>query len=232
LISGGTSTSTTSSGTSTATTPVADYVYTGGDDVIVTYTPGEKIALGTAPTGGTFADGNFVLSAADGNLVVTDALNTVIEFTDGNGNDYIKAYSGTAPSVIDGRNTSGFELIAGSDAGSDLIFAGADGSSMWGGLGTTSDTLIGGAGTDIFAAGKYQGADLIGNAETKDIINVTDATLSDIVATAEQNGVIAVTFNNGNVIAEQSGQVLSAAFQLADGSKWRYNHAAKAWQSA
>ncbi len=234
IISGGTSTATTTpSGTSTATTtPAADYVYTGGDDIIVTYEAGEKIALGTPPTSGTFVDGSLVLSAADGNLVVYDVLNTVVEFTDGNGNDYIKAYAGTNPGVIDGRNTSGFELIAGSDAGADLIFAGANGSSMWGGFGSGADTLIGGAGSDVFAAGKYQGADLIGNAETKDIINVTDATLSDIVATAEQNGVIAVTFNNGNVIAEQSAEVLSAAFMLADGSKWRYNHATKGWQSA
>ncbi len=226
--------STTSSGSSTSTataTPAAAYVYTGGDQVITNYTAGAKIALGTYPTGGAFVDGNFVLSSASGNLVVQNATDKVVDFTDGAGNDFIKAYAATNAGVIDGRGLGGFELINGS-AGNDWIYAGDGGSQLWGGSGAASDMLTGGAGTDIFVAGKYQGADVINNAETKDIINISDATLSDIIATAENNGLVAVTFNNGNAVAVQSSEALSAAFQLADGSAWRYNHATKGWQSA
>lgn len=226
------STAATTDTVTTSTTNDAEYVYTGGNQVISNYTSGESIILGVYPTGATFADGNFYLGTDSGTLVIQNAANKIIEFEDANENDIAKAYKATTAGLIDGRSYDGFEVIEGSNTGADLIFAGSDGSSLYGGAGSVSDTLIGGAGTDIFVSGKYQGTDVIGNAETKDIINIFDATLSDIVATNAQNGIVAVSFNNGNVIAVSSAQSLSAAFMLADGSAWRYNHATGGWQSA
>ena len=226
------STDTVSATATNNTVPAADYVYTGGNQAITDYTSGESILLSATPTDATFADGNFYLGTDSGTLVIENAANKIIDLEDANGDDIAKAYKATTAGVIDGRSYDGFEVIEGSDAGADLIFAGSDGSSLYGGSGSASDSLIGGAGTDIFVSGKYQGYDVIGNAETKDIINIFDATLSDIVATNEQNGIIAVSFNNGNVIAVSSAQSLSAAFMLADGSAWRFNHATKGWQSA
>lgn len=199
--------------------------------MITNYTPGEKIALGTPPTSGTFVDGNFVLTSASGSLVVENATNKVVDFTDANGNDYIKAYAATNAGTIDGRGLAGFELIQGS-TGNDFIYAGDGGSQLWGGSGTASDLLTGGSGSDVFVGGRTQGADIFSNAETKDEVHLNDASLSDIVATAEQNGLIAISFNNGNSVAIQSSEALSAAVILSDGSKYRYNHATKNWQSA
>ena len=223
---------TTDTVAATTTTNSASYVYNSGDMVISDYTSGAVIALGATPTDAAFANGNFYLSTDSGTFVIQNAANKIIVFEDKSGDDIAKAYKATTAGVIDGRSYDGFEVIEGSDAGADLIFAGSDGSSLYGGSGSASDSLIGGAGTDIFVSGKYQGMDIIGNAETKDIINIGDATLSDITATNVQDGLIAVSFNNGNVIAVSSSQSLSAAFMLADGSAWRYNHATGGWQSA
>ncbi len=223
---------TTNTVAATTTTNSASYVYNSGDMVISDYTSGAVITLGATPTDAAFANGSFFLSTDSGTFVIQNAANKIIVFEDKSGDDIAKAYKATTAGVIDGRSYDGFEVIEGSDAGADLIFAGSDGSSLYGGSGSASDSLIGGAGTDIFVSGKYQGMDIIGNAETKDIINIGDATLSDITATNVQNGLIAVSFNNGNVIAVSSSQSLSAAFMLADGSAWRYNHATGGWQSA
>ena len=164
-------------------------------------------------------------------MVVENAMNKVVEFTDANSNDYIKAYAATNAGTIDGRGLSGFELIQGS-TGNDFIYAGDSGSQLWGGTGTASDLLVGGSGSDVFIGGKNQGADVFSNAETKDEVHLNDASLSDIIATAEQNGLIAISFNNGNSVAVRSTEALSAAVILADGSKYRFNHATRNWQTA
>ena len=207
------------------------FTYKGGNETITDYQAGEKIALTTNPTSGTFVDGDLVLGTASGNLVVENVTDKVVEFTDANGNDYIKAYSASNAGTIDGRGIAGFDLIQGS-TGNDFIYAGDYGSQLWGGSGTASDWLEGGFGSDVFIAGRYQGADIISNAETKDEVHLNDATLSDIVGTSEQNGLIAISFNSGNSIAIQSTEALSAAVILADGSKYRYNHATRNWQTA
>ena len=219
-------------GTSEATATTGSYIYTGEDQVISNYQSGEKIALGTMPTGYIFSDGNFALGSDTGTLLIQDAYNKRIDLTDAEGNDVAQAYAGTNPGVIDGRGLSGFEYIVGSDAGTDIIYAGDGDSRMWGGAGNGADILVGGAGADMFIGGKYQGADTFMNASSSDVVFLNDATLSDIVATGENNGTIAIAFNTGNVVAIQSSEALSAAVVLADGSAWRYNHANKSWQSA
>ena len=163
--------------------------------------------------------------------MIQNAADKVIDLSDSAGNSFLKAYAATTAGVIDGRGLTGFEIINGS-AGSDAIFAGDDGSQMWGGADFVQDIMIGGGGTDIFIGGRTQGADVILNASSADIVHLNDASLSDIVATAEDNGAIAVAFNTGNVVGVQSSEALSATFMLADGSAYRYNHATHNWQSA
>lgn len=226
------STSTVSSGSATTSTVSANYyTYAGGNQVISNYA-GEQIMLGTAPTGAFFGGGNFALTSATGTLLIQNANDKLISFTDGAGNPYAKAYAATNPGVIDGRGLTGYEVITGSDLGGDVIYAGDGGSQLWGGNGNGADVLTGGGGADIFVGGRTQGSDIFFNASSADVVNLNDATLSDIVAAAESDGTIILAFNTGYVIAVQSSEALSSAFMLADGSAYRFNHATKAWQTA
>lgn len=226
------STSTVSSGSATTSTVSANYyTYAGGNQVISNYA-GEQIMLGTAPTGAFFGGGNFALTSATGTLLIQNANDKLISFTDGAGNPYAKAYAATNPGVIDGRGLTGYEVITGSDLGGDVIYAGDGGSQLWGGNGNGADVLTGGGGADIFIGGKTQGSDVFFNASSADVVNLNDATLSDIVAAAESDGTIILAFNTGNVIAVQSSEALSSAFMLADGSAYRFNHATQSWQTA
>ena len=217
----------------TTSTPIvsSSYVYAGGDQIISNYA-NEPIVLGTPATGAFFGGGNFALTSPTGTLLIQNANDKIISFTDNAGNPYAKAYAATNPGVIDGRGLAGYEVITGSDFGNDFIYAGDGGSQLWGGGGFGQDILTGGGGADIFIGGKNQGADIFMNASSADTVNLNDATLSDIVAANEVNGAIALAFNNGNAVAVQSSELLSANFTLADGSAYRYNHAAKVWQNA
>ncbi len=230
--SGSSSSSTTSSGSNATVAPAVDYVYTGGDQIISNYASEQKIMLGTLPTGYVFGGGNFALTSDSGTLLIQDANDKVIDLRDGANNPFAKAYAATTAGVIDGRNIAGFEVIAGSDAGADYIFAGDGGSSLWGGSGAYADTLVGGAGLDIFVGGKNAGNDIFVDAAPTDLVQLSDVTLSDVIASAEVGNAVAVAFNTGNVVMVGSTDTVSAAFALADGNAYRYNHASKAWQNA
>ncbi len=209
-----------------------DYIYTGYNQVISDYASDKKIFFCTTYTGAFYdGNGNFFAGSTTGALVVQNAADKVIDLKDAAGNDFVKAYSATTAGVIDGRGLAGFELINGS-AGADAIYAGDGGSQLWGGADTVSDAMMGGGGTDIFIGGRTQGADFFLNASSADIVHLNDSALSDIVATAEENGTIGIAFNTGNVVAIQSSEALSATVMLTDGSAYKYNHANKSWQSA
>ena len=227
---GGSSTSTTTGGGSSSTTN--QFVYTGGDKTISNYA-GQPITLGTDYTGSTFDDsGNFYVSSSTGALVIQNAADKIVDLRDGAGKAFIKAFNASTAGVIDGRGLAGYEIINGATAGSNVIFASDGGSQLWGGSGSDADALVGGNGADIFNGGRFQGADNIFNASSADVVNLTDATLSDIVATVGNNNGVAIGFNTGNVVNIQSTEALSAAINLADGSSWRYNHVTKGWQTA
>ena len=207
-------------------------IYSGGNQIISDYQSGEKIIFNEIYTGSFYdGTGNFFVGSSTGALVIQNSADKVIDLSDAAGNSFVKAYSATTAGIIDGRGLTGFEIINGS-SGSDAIFAGDGGSQLWGGLDVSADVLIGGNGTDIVVGGRTQGADVILNASSDDIVYLDDATLSDIIATEENNGAIAVAFNTGNVVGVQSSELLSATFMLADGSAYRYNHATRNWQSA
>ena len=59
--------------------------------------------LGTLPTGYAFGGDNFALTTETSTLLIRDAKDKVIEFTDGAGNDFLKAYAATNAGLIDGR---------------------------------------------------------------------------------------------------------------------------------
>ena len=219
--------------TSTATTPsyTANYVYTGGYQSIYNYT-GAPIILGAFPTGLNFIDDDFHFYSATGELYINDVDGMIIDFRDGWGNPFIKAYAADNPGFIDGRNFSGFQYLVGSDDGSNTIIAGNDGSNLWGNRGWATDVLIGGTNGDTFFTGKSEGNDAIQNAAAADSVNLYDVSLSDITFTDESNGTLGIAFNTGSVITIQSTDFISARINLADGNSYRFNHQTKSWQGA
>ena len=124
-----------------------------------------------------------------GELYIEDVKNIIIDFRDGNGNAFAKAYKATCSGTINGRGLSGFEYIVGSDYGGDVIYAGDGGSNLWGG-----------AAIDVFITGKSQGSEIINNASIADVVWLRDVNFSDIIYTASSNGVIGIAFNTGNLL--------------------------------
>ena len=120
-------------------------------------------------------------------------------------------------------------VFIGGNEVSNIITAGNGNSSLWGGTGGT-DTLTGGNGQDIFFFGKNDGADVINNASSSDVVNLYDVSLSDIVAANVEGNVVSATFNTGATLQINSAENLSPTFQLAD-SSWKYNHSSGNWQS-
>lgn len=211
----------------------SDKTYTGGLQTIWNYLTGEKIYFGTDWTSAFFDDlGNFLIGSDLGVLTVQNAFDKIIDVSNFAGQTLLLAYKAFLPSVLDGRGLSSFEIIVGSNFGADVIFAGDKGSQLWGGADLSADILVGGDGADIFIGGRFQGTDTFLNASGADAVNFSDASLSDIVATAEIDGTIAISFNTGNVVTLQSSDTFSAAISLSDGSTWRFNHSTKTWQTA
>ena len=213
---------------------LSGYTYNGGDQVISNYN-GQPITLNITENfspGVSLNGDNFILKLPTGTLTVQNVTDKVVDFRDYSGGEFLKAYQASSAGVVDGRGINAAEVIFGAANGSDVIFAGDGGSALWGGSGNSADAIAGGNGSDIFIGGRYQGADVFYNASSADVVNLTDATLSDIVAAVEVNGNIAIGFNTGNIITIQSTELLSAAVNLADGSSWRFNHVTKGWQSA
>lgn len=206
-----------------------NYVYTGGDQVISDYA-GQPICLDTTPMNAFFGGGNFALISETGTLLIQNANDKIISFTDSEGEPYAKAYAATNPGVIDGRGLAEYEVITGSDLGGDVIFAGDGGSQLWGGNGFVADILTGGDGSDIFVSGKSEGNDSIINASSDDTVYLRDATLSDIVLTASDGYSVGIMFSTGNVLTVSGTSEYSAEFMLADGTEFKYNYVSRQWQ--
>ena len=223
-------TSTPITSTPTTYTPT-NYVYTGGNRSIYDYA-GEQIILSMLPTGLNFIGNDFYFYAGEDELAIMDVKEKVIDFRDGYGGEFAKAYATDNAGNIDARNVAGFQYIVGAENGSNIILAGNDGSNLWGNTGNATDILYGGAGYDTFFAGKGDGDDAVQNASAADNVNLYNVTLSDIVLADESNGVIGLAFNTGNVITIQSTDYISAKINLADGKSYRFNHATKSWLSA
>ena len=138
---------------------------------------------------------------------------------------------GQAFSGINNINATGNgkNILAGNGENNSIV-SGSGTSSLWGGAG--NDTLVGGSGAEMFWYGKNDGADVINNASSSDIVNLYDVSLADITAATTSGNKISATFNTGNNLQINSAENLSPTFQLADSSRWQYNHGSGNWQSA
>ena len=126
-------------------------------------------------------------------LTVQNVFDKVIDVSNAAGKTFLTAYRAFCPGVLDGRGLSGYELIQGSNIGSDIIFAGEGGSNLWGGYGSFADTLVGGNGADLFTGGKNQGADTFINASAGDIVNFSEDPGTYIAAALAPSEVVSVT---------------------------------------
>ena len=206
-------------------------VYTGGNQTISNYNSGEKIYFGSDFTGATFdGGGNFLVGSTFGVLTVANIWDKIIDVSNMAGQTFLTAYEAFLPNVIDGRTISSFELIAGSNYGSDIIFAGDGGASLWGGSDFASDTLVGGNGTDIFVVGKQEGSESIVNASNFDTVYLRDVNLSDIALTASDGNTVGILFTTGNVLTVTGTNAASSDFVLSDGSTYWYSCSSNQWQ--
>ena len=176
------------------------------------------------------SDDDFVLKSSSGALTIENGRNKVIDFSDSYGNTGLYAYVAGNAGVVDGRAFVNFEIIVGAENKSNSLIAGIGGSNLWGGVGFSADILTGNLGFDNFTIGKNEGNDHIANAAQDDVVDLYDVSLSDIVATSENNGTLAFAFNTGNTVIIQSTETLSAKINLADGLSFRFNHANKSFQ--
>ncbi|MBR2520281.1 MAG: hypothetical protein IKE46_10940 [Selenomonadaceae bacterium] len=219
-------------GDTTSTTPTTSGGLTTGTNQVLSNYAGEPVTVSGSFMGAAFSGNSFVVNSSAGTLTIQNVTDKVVDLRNSAGGEFIKAYQASSAGVIDGRGINAYEIIQGASNGADIILAGDGGSQLWGGADTAADAIAGGNGSDIFIGGRFQGADAFYNVSSADAVNLTDASLSDIVAAVEVNGNIAIGFNTGNIITIQSTDTLSGAINLADGTSWRYNHATKSWQGA
>ena len=205
------------------------YTYSGGTATIASYATGEKIKITSDVTGIGLSDNDFKINSGTGTLTIKNARGQLLEVTDANDSTVAYGYMANDGGELDGKNYSQLEVIIGANDASNIITAGNGSSSLWGGVGG-ADTLTGGAGQDIFFFGKNDGADVINNASSSDVVNLYDVSLSDIVAANISGNAVSATFNTGATLQINSAENLSPTFQLAD-SSWKYNHSSGNWQS-
>ncbi len=211
---------------------LSGYTYDGGWSLIADFLHGDKVKLASDMLGIEVSDNDFVLNSSTGKLTIADSRDKLIDFSDGYGNTGFYAYVAGNAGVVDGRAFVNFEVIVGADNQSNNLIAGYGGSQLWGGIGFSADILTGGLGIDNFIIGKNDGSDYVAGAGSDDTVSLYDVSLSDIVATAVSDNQIAVALNTGFVVTVENSDSVTPAFQLSDGTSYRYNRSTAAWQSA
>lgn len=196
------------------------------DEVILYSTDGKNISAAKISdyntTNLTYSkDVNYYQFTNPGTVEVSDAANNNIWLDGSAGQIFANVIN------IDASTATGQNILAG-NAADNWIAGGAGTSSLWGGAG--NDTLIGGIGQDMFWYGKNDGAYLIGNASSNDVVNLYDISLNDIVSANVEGNVISATFNTGGTLQINSAENVSAKFQLTDGA-WQFNHAENSWRT-
>ena len=135
-------------------------------------TTGAKIRYATDCTGFSFDGYTLAMNSSTGLLIVQNCKDKIIAIADTSGNTTAYVYSPTDAQVIYGNTLTKTEVIAGSDKGADVIFAGDGGSTVWGGYGSDNDSMIGGAGHDEFVYVDGTGADVVTNYGGEDVIKI------------------------------------------------------------
>ena len=163
----------------------------------------------------------------------------VTRYIGGSGNDTIKV-EGTARQTvwlddtsiytsienIDASNSSGVCWLVG-DASDNSIVGGSGASSLWGGSGG-NDTMIGGAGSETFFYLAGGGHDVVENVSDKDLINLLNINLDQFSSIGLEDKTLSFDFNDGGSLKFTAADN-EVTVQLADNSRWTFNHTTKNW---
>ena len=226
-----TDTATIPAATDTATVSASTettFTYSGGNQTITNYVSGTVINYTAINfTGITFNATDFVINSGSGALTIKNAVNKILNVAVG-GNTFAYIFMGNIGGVLNGGSFSQLEIIIGGNNVTNYITAGSGGSSLWGGL-NSYDTLTGGAGVDTFFWGRNDGADVINNADSRDVVYLYDVTLDDVVTATGSGNQISVGLSDGRGLKVNSTENLSSTFKLADGTNWKFNHNSGTW---
>ena len=208
-----------------------DYIYLGGIGVISDYagvtinsatdsvsasdetttvtdeTTGAKIRYATDYGGFGFDGYTLAINSSTGALYVQNCKDKILAIADTSGNATTYVYSPTEAQAIYGTELTRSEIIAGSDKGADIIFAGNGGSTLWGGADIANDSLIGGAGHDEFLYVDGTGADVVTNYGGEDLIKV-NGTINGV----NMFGDFALSLSNGSLtVANSQDKLITVA---------------------
>ena len=133
--------------------------------------------------------------------------------------------------AVNAQENSNNLILAGNSI-SNTIYDGSGNSSLWGGTGNVDDTLIGSSGAEMFWYGKYEGYDVISNADSSDVVNLYDVNLSEITSADVSAGQVVIRFNTGTALVIQDSNSITPTFQLGGGGRYNYNRASGQWQTS
>ena len=123
-------------------------------------------------------------------------------------------------------------LILAGNVLSNVIYGGSGNSSLWGSSNNVDDTLVGGSGADMFWYGKYEGYDVVTNANSSDTVNLYDVSLSEITAADVSTDQVVLRFNTGTALVIKDNEQVTPIFQLASGERCKYDRDMGQWQDA
>ena len=134
--------------------------------------------------------------------------------------------------AISAKDNSNALILAGTYSNPNTIYGGSGNSSLWGGLNNFNDTLVGGSGSEMFWYGKNDGSDVIQGATSNDTVNLYDVNLDAITEINISSNQIFLRFDTGLTLTINDGGGLTPTYQLADSSKYKYNHDSGEWVNA
>ena len=195
------------------------FTYTGGEEVISGEASGSPINFGAGIdiSGGSLAGDDLFLSTTAGTLIIRDTRNKIVNFADSTGTVKTRSYITSTAGTVDGRAFGEHEVLYGADNLDNEIYAGSGGAQLWGGN-YGNDYLFGSNGVDEFIAGVGCGNDVIGNANSNDVINLVSTTLSQITGSTVNSNGVQMSFADGSNLTV-AGEV-NATFKLSDGSTY------------
>lgn len=133
--------------------------------------------------------------------------------------------------AVNAEENSNNLILAGNSI-SNTIYDGSGNSSLWGGTGNVDDTLVGSSGAEMFWYGKYDGYDVITNADSSDVVNLYDVNLSEITAANVSANQVVIRFNTGTALVIKDSNSVTPTFQLGGGGRYNYNRASGQWQTS
>ncbi len=217
-------------GDDTTTENYVSLMGAGSDDSIVQYAVGNSSGVKYAKVGRssvTYDDEVSYFTTNAGGTVSVKGANSENIWMDGSRG---QTFDGVA--VLNTSNSSGYNTLVGSANASTSIVGGSGNSSLWGGSGSFDDTLVGGTGSEVFWYGRFDGNDVVQNAEANDTIFLYDSILEHITEARAKDSDIKLIFNTNSVISINCADSISPVIMLADKSRWTYNLHEGKWDNA